>query len=100
MQQESVQFKYWLTTIELEGLLLVFVWSIRQGNLPEFLSALENICPWMFALDHVNYARWLPIFVHSLWKLPELHPTVYGEFLKFSKFEMGVAPGQFCWFTD
>ena len=36
----------------------------------------------MFALDHVNYARWLPIFVHSLWKLPELHPTVYGEFLK------------------
>lgn len=44
-QQESVQFRYWLTTMQLEGL-FVYIRSIRQGNFQDFLSTLENICPW------------------------------------------------------
>ena len=26
-----------------------------------FLTSLENIVPWMFSLDHIHYARCLPV---------------------------------------
>ena len=51
------QFLYWYTVLELEALLLMFVKSIREGNFTEYLEALEQIIPWMFIMDHTNYAR-------------------------------------------
>ena len=34
----------------------------------------------MFALDLVNYSRWLPIHIKDLVNLKERHPSVYAEF--------------------
>ena len=31
-------------------------------------------------MDHTNYARWLPIFIHDLKSLQSNHPGVYKEF--------------------
>ena len=45
-----------------------------------FIGCLEKIAPWMFAMDHTNYARWLPIFIHDLKSLQSDHPGVYKEF--------------------
>ena len=45
-----------------------------------FIGCLEKIAPWMFAMDHANYARWLPIFIHDLKLLHSNHPGVYKEF--------------------
>ena len=61
--EESVQVKHWYTVIELESILLLLVKSVRVSNFDMFVSALEQIAPWMFALDHTQYARWLPIFI-------------------------------------
>ena len=36
----------------------------------------------MFTLDHTNYARWLPVFINDLKKLPTEHPSIHEEFLK------------------
>lgn len=79
---ESAQFKYLYTTMELESMLLLLMRSIRQGDISDFLSVIQCACSWMFSLDHVNYARWLPVFVRDLEKLSTLHPTIYDEFLK------------------
>ena len=38
-------------------------------------------CAWFFALDHTNYARWLPIHVRDMVELAEKHPDVYAEYL-------------------
>ena len=80
--EASVQFKYWYTVIELEAILLLLVQSIRQSNFMMFVSALEQLVPWMFALDHTNYSRWLPIFISDLKQLPAKHPKIYDEFVK------------------
>ena len=41
-----------------------------------------KIAPWMFALDHHNYARWLPVHINEMSQLQQNHPGVYEEFLK------------------
>ena len=81
-RSSSVQFHYWLTVIELEGLLLKLVRSLRESNFQMFVSVLLAIVPWMFALDHTHYSRWLPIFIQDMQMLEMKHPDIYSEFLK------------------
>ena len=64
----------------LEILLLVLIKSLLTCNFPMFMGCLEKIAPWMFAMDHTNYARWLPIFIHDLKSLQANHPGVCKEF--------------------
>ena len=51
------QFRYWLILMRLEVILLSFVRSLRQGNFELYIESLKKLAPWMFALDHINYAR-------------------------------------------
>lgn len=74
------QFQFWITTMELEALLLLFVKSIRESNFEDFITILEKMCPWYFLMDHVNYARWLPIFIRDLKLLSSKHPDIYAQF--------------------
>ena len=75
-------FKFWNLILQLELLLFEFVKSIRSGNLQLYINTLMKIAPWMFALDHHNYARWLPVHINEMSQLQQNHPDVYEEFLK------------------
>lgn len=79
---ESPQFNYWNTVIQIESLLLQFIFSIRTANFKLFVATLKKICPWTFTLDALHYSRWLPIFVRDLEELPDRHPDIYEEFLQ------------------
>ena len=79
-RKKSVQFEYFFVVYELELLLPMFVKSIRVADFEMFCDAVEQIIPWMFALDHVHYSRWLPVFLQDLRELPTRHPRVYEEF--------------------
>ena len=81
-RQSSVQFHYWLTVIELEALLLKLVRSLRESNFGMFVNALDEIAPWMFALDHTNYSRWLPVFIQDMKMLKSKHTHVCNQFQK------------------
>ena len=35
----------------------------------------------MFAFGHTNYARWLPVFLKDMAKLPEVRPAVHDAFM-------------------
>lgn len=74
------QFLFWSTALELELLVLEFVRSTREGNFPLYIQIVGKLVPWMFALDLVNYSRWLPIHIRDLVNLKERHPSVYVEF--------------------
>ncbi|ESO08278.1 hypothetical protein HELRODRAFT_184084 [Helobdella robusta] len=80
--KESAQFLFWQTTIILEGILLNFVRSIRTSDFCLFVQMLEELCPWLFALDLIHYSRWLPVFIKGLKELPVRHPQVYEAFQK------------------
>ncbi|CAB4025852.1 Hypothetical predicted protein [Paramuricea clavata] len=54
------QFKFWSTIIELELLMARFVRSLREGDFLLYVQACDELCAWFHAMDHKNYARWLP----------------------------------------
>ena len=79
--ERSVNALYWFTVIDLEVLLFMFVRSLREANFRLFISCLSSICTWMFALDHVHYARWLPVFINNLSFLRDKSNLVFDAFL-------------------
>ena len=71
---EQPMFSYWSTILDLELSILGFVRSIRtQFN----VESLGRLVPWFFALDHMNYARWIPVHVRALCTTC---PEVYNKF--------------------
>ena len=79
--QHSVNFQYWFTTLSLEIILLLYIRAIREGNFKLYLESLSKVAPWMFALDHTHYSRWLPVHVRDMSLLSEKHPAILAEFL-------------------
>ena len=82
--EKSPQFLYWSRVLDLEGLSLQFVRSLREGNFDMYVTTLVEIAPWMFALDHTNYSRWLPVHIGDMCELSNKHPTVHEKFLSGS----------------
>ena len=81
METSHPQFLYWSKTQKLEILFLQFMQAKRDGNFLMYLEALGSIVPWMFAMDHFHYARWLSVHVRDLIQQREC-PKVWNEFLK------------------
>ena len=75
-ENESVQFKYWSTVLDLELLVLSFVRSIRTGDFELYTDTLQTLAPWFFAPDHAHYARWLPVHLRDMLSLQEQHPQI------------------------
>ena len=56
--------------------------SLMGGNFEMFVEVLDQFSPWMFSPNHAHYARWFPVYIQALKKLPDQHPEVYEEFIK------------------
>ena len=82
MTSEHPQFDYWFKVWKLELLFLQFLRSQRQQNFVPYVESLGKIIPWMFALDHYHYARWMTVHVRDLLTLEVNSPTTHAEFLK------------------
>ena len=76
------QFKFWYLVLQLELSVLVFVRAIREADFKLYVDALTKIVPLFFALDHPNYARWIPVHLRDMVALKNVQPKVYSEFLK------------------
>ncbi|MES9880445.1 MAG: hypothetical protein ABW185_06130, partial [Sedimenticola sp.] len=76
----SVHFDYWLKVLSLETMLLVYVRSLREANFDLYVQSLAHITPWMFALDHTHYARWLSVHIRDMMILSVKHPNILEEF--------------------
>ena len=48
LEETSAQFYYWGTVLELELLVLSFVRSLRLGDFPLDVDALQKLAPWFF----------------------------------------------------
>ncbi|KAK3910810.1 putative 1-aminocyclopropane-1-carboxylate oxidase [Frankliniella fusca] len=80
--KSTPQFKYWDLTLRLQLILLQFVRAERTANFQLYIESLSMMAPWFFALDHTNYARWLPIHIKDLVMLKESNPNLHREFQK------------------
>ena len=79
---EHLQFDYWHKVLQLELLFLLFLRSQREGKFDLYVESLGKIIPWMFALDHYNYARWMSFHVKDMLALHDTCPAVHDEFVK------------------
>ena len=79
-EDENPQFKFW--SLKLGIHFLCVVRSLREGNFHLYIQALQKIAHLMFALDHPNNARWLPVHIRDMMLLEECHLDVAAEFKK------------------
>jgi len=47
-----------------------------------YAQSLLQIVHCLFALDHTNYCRWLPMHISHMVNLPNNHPEIYRQFKK------------------
>ena len=80
------QFQFWYITLQLELMLLLFIRSLREANFQLYVDTLSKMIPWFFALDHVNYSRWLPIHLRDMISLNTMHPEIASEFISAGSF--------------
>ena len=81
-EANDVQFQYWSITLKLQLSVLIFVRSLREGNFQLYKDALTELVPWFFALDHTNYARWVPVHIRDMISLDNQLPALAEEFRK------------------
>jgi hypothetical protein len=74
------QFYYWYTAFKLQLILLMFIRSIRLGDFSLYRDTLSLMLPWLFALNHTNYARWIPVHLRDMCLLLQISPDVATEF--------------------
>ena len=70
MQKKSPTFMYWDLILRYETLILIFIRAHREKNFPLNMQVLEKLTPLFFALDHVNYSRWMPVHIRDMKCLP------------------------------
>ena len=56
--------------------------SQRQHNFVPYVESLGQIIPWMFALDHYYYARWMTVHVRDLLTVEVNSHKTHAQFLK------------------
>ena len=71
MIEKSPTFQYWELILEFEIAALIFVRAHRTKNFDLYIESLELLAPWFFALDHINYSRWIPIHIRDMKSLPD-----------------------------
>ena len=76
------QFNFWFITLSLELLLFTFVRSLREENFQLYTEILCKMAPWFFALDRINYSRWLPVNIRDMQSLSITHPDVFQNFME------------------
>ena len=54
--------------------------SLREASFNMYLHALTELAAWFHALDHTNYARWIPVHLKDMAELPERHPEIARKF--------------------
>ena len=77
---EHPQFQYWSMVLNLELLVLNLVGSIRSGDFQQYMKSIQELIPWSFAVDHINYSRSLSIHLRDTTSLSTLQPSVYAHF--------------------
>ena len=70
MKNRSPTFMFWDMICRYEKLIFIMVRAHREKNFPLYIAVLEKLAPLFFALDHVNYARWVPVHIRDMKALP------------------------------
>ena len=80
LASRSPHFRYREIVMEMESCILTFVHSLGERNFDMYLDAPTEFVPWLFALDHTNYARRIPVHLKDMVNVSDRHPEIANEF--------------------
>lgn len=72
--------QYVMKYIDSVELFQMFEYAIRTSDLDMYIYAATKICPWFFAFNHQNYARWLTKNINDLLNIDDTHPGLRKYF--------------------
>ncbi len=79
--EKCPQFQYWAITLNLEISILCYIRSLRESNFRLYMDSLQELAAaWFFAMNHTNYARWLPVHLRDMIGLVQKHPDIADKF--------------------
>ena len=81
-EDKSPQFNFRSLIRSMDMLLQGFVRSLGSKNFKLFVESFEEMLPFSFTLDHLNYVRWLSVHLKDLKSLSSTNPTIYAAFLE------------------
>ncbi len=70
LRGRSPTFQFWDMILRYETMILMFVRAHREKCFSLYVQVLEELVHLFFALDHVNYARWVPVHLRDMRSLP------------------------------
>ena len=74
-------FCFWLSFIEMLENLLNVLYATRTGKWHLYLESLRNILPYVFAYNHLNYAKYMTTMLGEMLNLEQNHPNIYRKFV-------------------
>ena len=74
--------KFWLSYLEMVGILLRFIRAERSGNWKLHLDSFQEMMPWFAAYDRINYLHWGSVYLSNMQRLQITAPEVSVEFEK------------------
>ena len=66
--------QFWLSYMDIVWLILTLIKATKMNDLQLHLASLYSLCPILFAYDHTNYARYLPVYILTILNLNTTHP--------------------------
>lgn len=66
--------QFWLSYMDTIWMILALIKATKTNDLALHIAALYNLCPVLFAFDHNNYARYLPVYLMTIMNLSKTHP--------------------------
>ena len=66
--------------MELEVCTFIYLQSISEADFAMYLATSAELVPWLFALAHTNYARWILVHLKDMAEVANKHPNIYREF--------------------
>ena len=66
--------QFWIRYMDLVWLILNLIKATKMNDFQLHLASLYSLCPILFAYDHTNYARFLPVYLMTMMNLNVTHP--------------------------
>ena len=66
LEKKSVKAEFCFTVIDYESLLFKFIKNIRSSDFDLHIACLHKMVMCLFALDHINYSRWMPVLLKDM----------------------------------
>ena len=72
--------QFWMAYIDAVTLYHDFCRSHRAGDFDLFRNCIPKMASYFFALNNLNYARWICHYLNNLLLIDRTHPSVYEDF--------------------